>query len=467
MEQASDGSLYPSTLYTYIPFEIRSGGKELHGVSLFEGLVRAQDSTNRMMSMAEDTAYRLGVPSFMTTKAMGFAWEASGRAGRRVVFEPDDRYPDMVPKEIGNIPVNSSLFEMVDRYSAYSGEHSATREVEEGGPDAGGAAAASIQLKLENAGAQRAQRHLRIREGLKKQWSHGLTLLANKVSEPRYLWSEDNPGQYQQRVWEGKDLHGQTKVEIDSSPVYDSDIVQMINLKSAVEMQTIDPRNPRTARTINRRLHIPNEMIQTQNQQADLAEREFKDFFERQQEPWIDSEQDDDAEHMNQHGLDIESEPWRDMEEQAGTKQALALLEDWDKPRPWQPPMPGQPPSMQPPPWIALMPGPSDPMTGQPAPPGPQPIMDQQLRAGNPMTGQPPIPALEMRIMQFWGMLLAAGGQPPLQPGTPLWVSLRFRAHRAAHRKRLEEQAAAAMPPQPGMPPQQPGQSPAPQQPQG
>lgn len=456
LETGPTGETFPSVLYTYIPFEARSGGKELHGVGLFEGLVRAQDSTNRVMSMVEDYLYRLGVPSFLVTKAMSFAWEASGRAGRRVVFEPDDRYPQMTPKEIGGQAVNPSLFELADRYAGYSEKLAASRETEQGGVETGVTAAAAIQLNLENAGAQRAQRLLRIREGLKEQWSHGLTMLSNKVREPRKLWNKDNPGRWQERVWQGSDLQGQTRVEIDANPVYDSDIVQMINLKSAAEMGTIDPTNPKTAMLINRRLHIPNELLEAESLQSDLAEREFKDFFERGVEPWIDSELDHDASHADRHGLDMESEPWIDLEEQAGTKQAWAFLEDWDKPRPFEPPMPGQPPSMLPPPWIALMKPPEmPPMPGAPPappmPPSPVPLMDEQLRKGNPMTGNAPIPALESRILAYWQMLLQAGGIQ-LQPGSALWVSLRFRAHRAAHRKRAEESAAQA-PTQPIMAP--------------
>lgn len=445
------GLTYPDVEFTYIPFELASGGKEMHGNSMFAGLRRGQESTNKIFSMFEDTLSRMGIPRWLVTKAMSFAWDTSGRAGGRYTWEPDERFPEREPKEIGNTVLNPGVWELTDRYKDNGEEFSGKKEVESGGADPGDPAAA-IQLKLENAGAQRSQRHTRVREGLERAWSHLLTLMAEKVTEPRTLWREDNPGQYQERVWSGEDLHGQTRVKITGSPVYQSDVVTMLNMKQAKELGTINPAEPKTARMINRRLHIPDEMIESENRQADLAEREFSDFVELDKEPMLDGLLDNMNEHAERHALDMKSERWIDLEDQAGIYQVWPLLEAWNEPRefviPQAPPgQGGQPgngqPMGPPPPWIGTLP-PPPPMPaipGMPPPPppmpsGPVPMMKQQLADQ--------YPAMDLRVLTYWSLLLMSKGIE-LKQGTPLWKVLRFRAHLAGTKELAQDKAQQAM----------------------
>lgn len=336
-------------------------------------------------------------------------------------FAPDDRFTDY-PKEIGNTQLNPSVFQHLESIIQYMENHSMARDVEKGGVPPGVTAAQAIQLTAEQAGQQRAQRIIRINAGLEEQWSHGLRLMARKVREPRTLWKEDNPGQWQQRVWQGEDLHGQTRVKIDADPNSNSDILQLANIQQAKDLGTIDTSNPKVARIINRRLHIPNEIVQQESQQADSAEREFHDYLKLDKEPWCDSELDDDAEHLDRHGIDMESEPWRDLEEKAGMHAAWSYIEGWNDKQP-TPALPPPPPGM--------------PMVAPPPPMSP-------FEAFVQMTGlAQQTPALQQQILAFWTFLLQRrAGMQQLAP--LLKKALLFRAHRAAHRIKAEKKAQQA-----------------------
>lgn len=420
-EDPYSGELDFKVVYTYIQNEIRDGGMTLHGVSMFEGLYRAQDSVNMIYSMLEDTLARMGIPSWLVPVGMTFAWKAAGRSGRMIRFEPDDRFTDY-PKEIGNTTLNPAVFQHLESIQQYMENHSMARDVEKGGVPPGVTAAQAIQLTAEQAGQQRAQRIIRINLGLEEVWGHGLRLMARKVKEPRQLWKEDNPGQFQQRVWQGEDLHGQTRVKVDANPNNNSDVLQFANIEQCVKLGTLDPKNPKVARIINRRASIPNEIIQQESLQSDMAEREFHDFLKLDKEPWCDSELDNDAEHMDRHGIDMESEPWRDLEEKAGMHYIWPYLEGWnDKQAP--PPMPPQDPRLPP----------------IPPPPSFTPFEGAQQVMGLKQQ----TPSVELQIFLFWKLILQkrAGMQelPKL-----LAKALRFRAHRAAHRIKAEKAAQQA-----------------------
>lgn len=465
----SKGKLFPRIHHTYVPHEFTNGGRDLHGTSLFRLQLKTQDMVNMLASMIEDTAKRGGFPSWLVTAAMDLQYQSSGRAQRLITWKPDSEFPQREPKEVGSNQVSTQVMQFMT-WAMDRSDITAGRTEVEGGqtPPANVTSGSMLELIAEQTAEQRAQRLERIREALESLWSHGLVLMEEYVREPRDLWYKDDKGEYQKQVWWGELLNGQTQVRIKPTVAYETEVARRENLNTALDDHLLDPNSPIPARARRAALdvlRVPTEVTHDDSIQTEMAEREYQSLLEEPyEEPYIDPEKDSDTDHAEQHGIDMTREAWLDLEDEAELKKYLPKMERWDQPgdpvptpqtAPPPPGMPSWPLGVQPPMVTVMLPAPS-----------PFDKTKMALR----QTGAWP-ECVELQIFETFRMLVANTemGAAPVMPGEPTdpqrWPAgkpgdsrdmkqplqrvLRFRAHKAGHKKRgeqLQMQAASGQP---------------------
>lgn len=424
------GRLIPRVHMDYVPFELRSGGRELHGVSLSERMFDAQENINEVKSQIQDARIQEGSPKWLLTRGSNLDYERSGTAGSQWYYDPDMSGAGHKPERIQSELLDSAVYQEINSDQSYIARASSMTETEQGVPPAGVTAALALQFLQEQSGEIRKERLRRKREALQRAYSHGLLLCHELVREPRQYWIRGEDGSWSEKTWTGLELQGQTDVRIDPEPEHETDLQKQQRLLDAITQKLINPADPKVARRVARKLHVDEEIFQEDNLQEEAAGREFCEFLDYSKEPVVDDDMDSHKAHYDQHGADCMGEKFRDLEEAAGWDKALPYLSDWR-----QVFFPQPNPVQQPP----------DPMTGMAPPPAMMPGLDQKLKAPNPQTGEPGIPSLELRIMKTWMLLL---GQAQYQPGPSeqeaLGQVMRFRAHMAAHRVLGETQQQAA-----------------------
>lgn len=419
------GTFIPRVHYDYVPFDIRDGGYQMHGVSLCEYLFDAQDAINEGASQTQDTRQRMGVPGWLATRGMNLDYAKSGGAGYVWQWDTDPNNPSAKPKEVGSTTISPGVAGEGERVLDYIARVGNTREVEQGSVPPGVTAAAAIQIMAEQAGEQRRPRITRIRKMFERVWKHGLMLLHEFVREPRLYHKKDETDDWRQKSWTGLDLMGQSDVRIDPEPEHDTVLQKRENMVKAVEMGVLNPQgNKKAAMLIAKGLEVPNDLTEDDDMQYDHANREFLEYLDHGLEPVVDDGLDDDVAHNDQHGQDCLTERWKQKELQAGWREILKLIDGWNEP-------------------LGV-----DPMTG--APQTLMSMLESQPMGVDPLSGEPITrgaqwPALlELKIMECWKVLAEKHIASNPQKQQVILEVMRFRAHKASHEMRLEQQAQAA-----------------------
>ena len=449
--QTSKGFLFKRWTYTYTPFEFSMGGKRLHGRSLFQLLQKGQESINTFAAMIEVQLRRGGFQQWLATTKMELSYEKSSMPGGTWLFKPD---PEGLatgftkPEPVPAMQVAADVWRLLELYFTRNDTAVGRTESESGQGSPNISSGSHLEILAEESAEQRAQRLERIRVAVEEQFQAGAIWMAEFVRYPRKMWTTDDAGNYQQKVWRGEDMHGQTAVKVKPAPAYETAVTQRENMRLAVnELHSLNPaENPKDARLVNDALNLPSEITKSANVQIDQARREWQMLVEEPyEEPYVDPLTDSDADHSDQHGADMKRESWHDLEEESQFKKYLPLLENWEEPSPAldanrQPIIMGY-----------------DQM-GQPVPQMQTP-MDRAQLAVQQSSGTWP-ECLELRIFETWRLLVGADTPPgelwPAgKPGetrdmkNPLQRLLRGRAHLASHQKRAEGtqmQVAAGQP---------------------
>lgn len=467
--QANPGEWVPRCNLDYATFDLRSGGKELEGVSLAERMWDAQEYYNETWSQIMDCQQMKGTPKWLATPGMTLSFENAGGAGGIYTWKPDPLSPTIAPKEIDNELMNVEVYQSLDRVQKYL-QRSLT-DVESGNVPTGVTAALALQILAEQSNEKRRPRIRRIKEMLQRQFFHGLVLLHELAVEARPAWVKGDDDEEKQISWKGQDLFvGQVKIEAE--PDQSSDLVRQQTVRDMLNDYPQLLQDPRARRAVADIMRAPKELFERQDLQEEQARREFSEFVDGMVEPVIDEDIDDDDAHADRHGIDCMSPKWRAMEQEANWNGALVYLSDWRKIFEQGKTIPVTPEqqtqyqksmadynaraqqaqrAQQP------FVGPD----GQPVPPpqAPQPTqippMSQQFDDQN-------MPALlELRIMKCWKIILMENQfiPTPVQPSTakgvsvgdkvdmtpePLRQVMRFRAHLAAHVIYAEQKKAAA-----------------------
>jgi hypothetical protein len=421
--------------YEYAPWEIRSGGRELEGISMCEYLFDAQENINESKSQTADCRKRKASPKWLAARQMNFEYEEGGEAGSVWMYDPIpvEGLQGLMPKEIGSTTIDSGVGAEIEHDLEYMDRASGKAAVEDGNVPGGVSAAAAIQMLAEQTAERRRPRIRRIRKMFERIWRHGLELQHEFVVESREYLAKNDADEWTDRSWIGTDIAGQFDVKIDPEPEHDTVIQKQERVRDAItNLKIVDVSNPKVAMMVAQELDMPTELFEDQNLQEDGAERELIDFLEQGVAPVIDKDLDDPAAHYDRHGRDCHGDKWRALERTARWAEAWTYLYGWDEakvpmPQPPAPMVPGQPP----------------------APPAP-PTMVSKFDIFEQMNGQslPPLP--ELHIEACWKAILNKVA-PQLRPRTPeqqqaLAIVLRFRAHVAQHKRDEQAQATAGAP---------------------
>jgi hypothetical protein len=402
----------------YVPHEIRSGSRELHGVAFIERVGDVQDNVNETKAQIQDCRQAMGSPHWLATRDMDFGYETGGSAGGVFLYEPNAVNPSLVPKEVGNTLLSSGVYQEIDQDLQFMDRATALNEVERGDIPPGVTAGVTLQQMAEQSGEQRKPAIRRIKEAMQRVFRHGLELMYELVREPRTLWREREAGSWAQASWTGLDIAGQTQVIIDVEPEHDGSLIKEQKLRDFVNLNPGVMENPRIARMLARKFGVPSEMFAEENMQDESAEREFVDFRDTGKDPVVDPDLDDHLAHYQRHGIDWHGEWARDQEEQGKWDKVLPLLWDWEAK-------------------LADQPGPPDPATGQPTIlPGLDSTMTQM--------GVPADP--QARTAAAWALVIRQAGHAPADPDetAALGRCITFRAHMYAHKKIGESKQASA-----------------------
>jgi hypothetical protein len=280
------------------------------------------------------------------------------------------------PKEIQPYQVSGDLWRIMEFYLDRVNTAVGRTDAEAGNNAAGVSSGSHLQLLAEESAEQRASRLERIRVWLEQLYNWGVQQLAEKVREPRKLWTTDDAGHWQQKVWSGEDFHGQTTVKVKPAAAYETAVTQRENMRLAVgEMKSLTMEDPKTRRLVNEALNLPSEVTAAANIGIEQAKREWQELTEEPfKEPFVDAEMEAHADHADQHATDMDREKWHDLEDDAQAYLYLPLIENWDKP--------GEPTPVL---------GPN----GQQIP-IPDPMTGGQTQAVDPNTGQP---AFQMEVL--------------------------------------------------------------------
>lgn len=384
----------------YAPYRIRSGGKEMMGTSMSEGIFDAQDLLNEIASQTSDARQTEGSPKWLTTRSMNMDYQSSGDGGAEWVYDPPLDNPSLTPQRQRSELMNSAVYQEVDRLLAYITRHTGMNDAESGNPPPGGVwPALALQIMVEQSSEKRKSRIRRIRLMLERCYKHGLQLIHELAREPRKLWTRDDTNAWRQQTWTGLDLAGQTDVRIDAEPEHSLPTQRMQQLKDMKDMFPDMFANPRAARKLAKRFEFPIEAFEGETAQDEAAQRELSLYLDSGRQPVVDPDLDDHTAHHQQHGEDFMRDRWRDLEDASDWDTALLAMWGWEQ-------------------------------------------MYEQMEM---QFGEMWPPALELRILQAWQTILAQRGFQP-KPGTEqaLEQVLRMRAHDAAHKQLSTMQMAAA-----------------------
>jgi hypothetical protein len=434
--QNNKGVFIPKVHLDYVPWKIRAGGKEMHGMSMSENLFDPQEASNETISQYKDAMEREGSPKWLVERQLNFDYEASGEAGAQWTWDMIPDMPEIKPERVESTLMSQGVFGFLGYVKDHIARSTNLNEVEQGQVPQGISAALALQILAENSGERRRERIRRIREALERVYSHGLKLMHELVREDRLYWLKEDAGSWSQKSWSGLDLQGQTDVQINAEPEHHTPLQRQQRIKDMKDLFPELFQSPRAMRQLAKSMGYELEGFDALSLQDEAAQREMSRFMDEGRAPVIDQDLDNHGDHHDQHGEDFMAEQWSDLEDEAQWDQALPYIAQWQA---YLQKMQGSPGSQFPEP---------------PVPPSPPDPTWQKI--------QPP--SLELQIFEVWRMMLARANEakPQLKflllfdiraadfdlmgyaKAPPLVKVLRMRAHDTAHKLMGQGQMAAA-----------------------
>jgi hypothetical protein len=443
--QSRKGKFIDRCIMEFAPWDLRDGGRCADGIGLWEQMFDAQDGCNNTASQQEAVRERGAVPFYVERSGMNTQTRQinTGVPMRLVTIDTNPLDPSAGLELLNNTTIDQGVVAELNDRREFMSRVSGNAEVENGNVPAGVAAATAISILKEESSEKRRPRIKRIREMLKRVWSHGLELVDGLWLEERPVSYEDATGTEQWTAMKGLDLCEQTNVDLEPEPAFDSADQRRESIRDIVNLLGPPTQWGPAEKLVAKLMDAPPELSEDADIQVEGAQREWIDFEQKRRIPVVDPDLDDPMEHYQQHGRDLQSEEGRELEDRVDWDGALQIIGvDWDE-------------SLKQLAMPQMIPAPPDPITGQPA-------LD-------PMTGMPkmvPMPQtkpLQTRIYEFWSQKLmqASMPQPQVDPMTgqvlgempPQYQSpdpqglnelLQFRAHMQAHKLMAELAAMQA-----------------------
>lgn len=434
-----DGEVFPSIHVEYVPHDVLSGGLFREGSSLGRQLQDAQRLVNYSAELDLDEQ-RNGQSRWIAPTGANVRFETpDGNAGALVLYDvpegeganPQNWAPELVSRTAGDQKWGATAQgarNFIERASRRT-------EVEGGGIPGPTTAAQAMQIAREESGEIRRPRVKALAECYERLFRHGLQLMQVKVHTPRVAWDKTDSGKEFQTYWVGADFRGQTDVRIDIEGAEDTELLKQQKLTDAIDKGLVDLLDPRQRRVMAKLKGVPAEIYEVENEQEQLAEREYLEFTRGCEgpsgqvtaafgaPPCVDDGLDSHELHIYRHKKDMQSDLWRELERLVGWDAVLKVIGGWKAE-------------------VAF-------------------AMSQPIQPG--VLNAPPVgidgllPTPQEFVLALWVQKI---GMAAAQPNSQLKLTpalagmLAFRAHLVDHQLRM---AAAMAPPVPPQPMPQPG----------
>lgn len=427
-----------------IPWEFRDGALFVYGMGMWDAMYGAQDTINDTMGQVQAVNQRLAVPVYVTDKSASLEMPEM-QEGIPVRVMSMDIVPGRTVSDsfrlINNDAIADGVYRQVEMSIAFTNDVGARSEVDRGSVPSGVTAGTSIDQLRQESGTSREQREGRISAAMKRVYSHGARLKCALEVEPRtYHWEQDGKDQWERAS--GFDFQGQTEVEIEPEPKYDSAAAKSEKVQAIVTLLSDKLYTPE-GKKIARLMDAPPELYENENLQEANAEREWESFIKDGKRPVVDPTMDAHDIHWDMHGQHCNDEQFFELEEKSGWDDALRILgaswlTDLDA-LAMQPPIPDQVLVSQATGQAAVI----DPTTGQSPDPTAVPVPAPQAMQMGVIPQQQP-QDLQDRIEAFWQQKLTLWGfQSP--DAQSLAKVITWRAHDESHRLLAEMKQRAAM----------------------
>lgn len=317
----------------FVAWELMDGGRRAcTGQSMWDRMFDPQDGINERASQTRSVNQRTADPLYIERKGANLEMAGDSAIPTRRVradIDPADRMPPLML--LNNEVINPGVYDEIAFNSAYLKKMQV--EVEAGQVPPGVAAATAIAYLKTEAGEKRRPRILRIRRALVRAWNHGLQLMSAMYIEPREYDYEDENGDERTSFIEG-DVIAQSnpKVDIYPTPDYDITDARRESIRDMVQLGILDPRaTPQLSRKIVGALDETLDFFLDDDMQEQQAQREWRDFKDKQRRPVTDPSLDDDETHYQCHGRDCFTEWFRQAEDDARWDEVLKVIGgDWD-----------------------------------------------------------------------------------------------------------------------------------------
>lgn len=464
MIEKEDGSLLARVHYEVVPWEIRTG--EVWGLSMSEILFSQQESINTLISQVQDARHRFGSPKLLCEEGMDLNYSGYADTGYNsdIWYYRPGATEDAKPIPFGNQQMEGQWVAEYQHYVDSMQRSAGTMDAETGAVPGGGSSEWSAQALMylgEKASERRKNRIDRIREAKKRMYRFMLEWIQERYVEDRNYTIKTESERLSVRAFTGADLEGNTDVEIDDEPAYDTKVVRRAAIGDGLKAGTIVADTATARRKINRELGAPLDINEDQNKQVERACDEALAYYEDGLAPAVDIRADDHTIHFQQHMLDLMGDDWQRLRDDVDWNQVQLAIWNWQEdfdvlmsaeaelkanPLPPQPPMP--------------LP---DPVTGKVAPEAvaaEQQQWQQRQQTAQIIAAMPR--ALELRIFQFMQKTLEQSGILQNQAPDPMTGAVavqvdtermgkinqlfRFYAHAEAHYRQSQAQAQAAAP---------------------
>ncbi len=325
------GEFYPKAKLFGARFWPKDG--EFFSQGMVVPLVSPQNRINMAFSQITDNRERNGTDGLIITKGMRLLapnW-LKNFAGRVAVWDLDPEAPDKVPQPLPSRMIDSRIYEETDRVETHMRSLAGQQDVDVGKAAPGIKAARAIQLLQDKSNERRDQRNQEYDEGFQEGFSHQLTLLSEKVIEPRSYETQGPGKSWEIKEFTGLDLAGLTDVRVDVEASFNDQLYEAQAVEEALDKGLIPIDTPVAKREVAKVLRIPQTLMDESNVQIDDAERKWFRFKQEHVVPNIDDSLDNHAIFWQVYGKALKSEDGQECVEKAGWENLLPALSGWEE----------------------------------------------------------------------------------------------------------------------------------------
>lgn len=307
---------------------------QLQGQGLCVPLFSPQRRINMTWSQVIATRERCAVAGIIAPRGARITSPGWMRSfpGHILYYELDPERPNVEPKPFPAQLMPQGVYEelntTVDRMQYMVG----VQDVDVGKAPSGVSAATAIKLLQDQSSQRREQRVEEFTDAEKAAWSHLILLIREFVREPRpYKFLSASTGKWEEDVYTGADLEGQTDIIVEEEPSFDDVAYERENVIQGLQTGVISPSTPYARYAIAKSLGLPADSLEEQNVQVEDALRKWYAFRDQTEIPSVDQFEDDHNTFWNVYGKEFKGDDGIRMKEECGWNELLKVIAGWDE----------------------------------------------------------------------------------------------------------------------------------------